>query len=118
MLENMSDRKVFERKAADNIYLHKDFHGSLCYMIEYLNDNYGSEYVEKFFTRVAETVYSPLIEKLKNQGLAAMEIHLRDIFDIEQGEYEITYCKNELRLEVKKCPAIAYLKENGFLYDY
>ena len=34
---------ILEQKASDNQYLHKDFHGALCYAIKYLDDNFGEE---------------------------------------------------------------------------
>ncbi len=41
MAENSDKIKVLNCKASDNEYLHKDFHGALCYGIKYLDDVYG-----------------------------------------------------------------------------
>ena len=109
-------KKVIDRKASDNEYMHKDFHGALCYAIKYLDDNYGQDAIEEYLQQVAETYFSPLTEKLKAQGLKVLEDHWRDIFTSESGEFDISYEDDTLVLEVSKCPAISYLKKNNMLY--
>ena len=116
-MQNNSDKiKVIDRKASDNEYMHKDFHGALCYAIKYLEDNYGLGSVEQYLQQVARTYFSPLTEKLKIQGLKVLEDHWRDIFTREDGKFNINYQGDVLVLEVEKCPAILYLKEKNMLY--
>ena len=116
MADNKGKIKVIDCKASDNEYMHKDFHGALCYAIKYLEDNYGLDSVEEYLQQVAKTYFSPLTEKLKSEGMQALEDHWRDIFTSESGEFNISYKDDVLVLEVTKCPAIAHLKEKNMLY--
>ena len=41
-------KQVMERRAFDNEYLHKDFHGALSAGIEYLHSHYGPQAVRDY----------------------------------------------------------------------
>lgn len=109
-------KKVIDKKASDNKYMHKDFHGALCYGIKYLEDNYGQKAVEEYLQQIAKTYFSPLTKKLKTSGLKALEDHWQNVFETEDGEFNISYDDDILVLEVSKCPAINHLKEKKMLY--
>ncbi len=64
-------------KSGDHLYLHKDFHGALCYAIKYLDATYGYETTHAYLRQVGETIYKPLIGEIKRCGLTA----LRNICD-------------------------------------
>ncbi len=110
------NKKVLECKASDNFYLHKDFHGALCYSIKYLEDKFGPEAVKEFLQQVGETYFAPLSEKLKQDGLAAIEKHFTEVMNLEQGEYTFSYEGEKLVLKVNKCPAVAHLKKIDFFF--
>lgn len=110
----MKDIKVIDCKASDNEYLHKDFHGALCYAIKYLEDNYGIESVEQYLKQVARTYFKPLSDSLKANGLEALENHWKDIFDRESGGFELSYEDQTLVLKLDDCPAVSHLKKKGF----
>lgn len=114
----MSDKtkKVLERKASDNEYMHKDFHGALCYAIKYLDETYGQDATEEYLEQVAITFFSPLTEKLKNEGLKALREHWQNIFSRENGKFNLNYENDILVLEVEECPAISHLKKIGQLF--
>ncbi|MFI4910283.1 MAG: hypothetical protein ACIAQZ_01305 [Sedimentisphaeraceae bacterium JB056] len=109
----MKDKKVIDCKASDNEYLHKDFHGALCYAIKYLEDNYGIESVKQYLKQVARTYLKPLTESLKANGLKALENHWKDTFSREGGEYELGYEDQTLVLTIDACSAVSHLKKNG-----
>ena len=109
-------KKTVDRKASDNTYMHKDFHGALCYAIKYLEDHFGDDAVTEYLRQVATTCFAPLTEKLKAEGLKALEDHWRDIFTKEGGEFLICYEEGKLVLDVAQCPAILHLKEKNMLY--
>ena len=110
----MSDKiKVINCKRSDNEYLHKDFHGALCYMIKYLDENFGTEATDEYLAQIGKTYFMPLSEKLKQDGLGALQAHWRHIFQKEQGTFKLYYENNKLVLEVEVCPAIAHLKTRG-----
>jgi hypothetical protein len=108
--------RVIDCKQSDNEYLHKDFHGALCYAIKYLDDNFGHKAVEEYLIQVARTYFAPLSEKLKKEGLSDLESHLKQIFEKEQGDFEICYENDTLVLRVTKCPAIEHLKKRDLFF--
>lgn len=112
----MKDIKIIDCKQSDNEYLHKDFHGALCYAIKYLDDNLGQNTTEEYLVQVGRTYFKPLSEKLKKEGLKALESHWHKVFTTEQGEYSLYYEDNTLVLEVNKCPAIEHLKNKNMLF--
>lgn len=108
--------KVLDCRAQDHEYLHKDFHGVLCYSIKYLDDNFGPEATEQYLRRVGRNVYGPLIAALHAEGLDALERHWRDIFTREGGGFTLRREDGALVLEVSECPAVCHLKKTGQLY--
>jgi len=98
--------------------VHKDFHGCLSYALRFLEKELGWEGVDEFLRRVARTVYSPLVEALKRDGLIALELHWRRIMEIENANFEIRHEQNTLVLVVRRCPAIHHLRMRGYaVYD-
>ena len=108
--------KIIDRKASDNKYLHKDFHGALCYAIKYLDENYGHDATKEYLRQVAKTYFAPLTEKLKAEGLKAFENHWQNIFVKEGGKFNISYEDNNLILKITQCPAITHLKEKNMFF--
>lgn len=108
------DKKhVLDQKASDNEYLHKDFHGALGYTIRYLDETFGPEATREYLQQVGRTCFGPLIEKVKAEGLPAIEQHFREVMDREDGEYTFSWEGDTLVLRVTKCPAVAHMKKNG-----
>ena len=64
----MTKPLVMRRKAGDNKYLHKDFHGALSCGIEYLHRHYGKKAVREYLDAFASTYYMPLRRKVKKNG--------------------------------------------------
>ena len=113
MTDSNKGLKVMDRKAADNEYLHKDFHGGLCYGIKYLDENFGQDATTEYLQQVGLTFFKPLSEALKEQGLAALEKHWNDIFTKEDGKFSMKYENDTLVLTVEQCPAVAHLKSKN-----
>ncbi|OHB55062.1 MAG: hypothetical protein A2Y12_10465 [Planctomycetes bacterium GWF2_42_9] len=108
--------RILERKASDNQYLHKDFHGALCYAIKYLDETYGQEATSQYLQQVGRENFKPLIDELKQKGLIVLERHFKSIFGLESGEAKFKLENDQLTIEVSKCPAIAHLRSNGQLF--
>ena len=108
-------KEIIERRASDNEYLHKDFHGALSGGIEYLHKNYGDQAVRDYLCQFALVFYSPLIKSLGERGLVAIKEHYEKIYKIEGGKIEITLCDDELILKVDACPAVMHMRKNAFL---
>jgi hypothetical protein len=96
------------------IDIHKDFHGSFSYGLQFLCENYGQEEMKAYLTRLARTVYRPLIDSLKLRGLPALEEHLTYVFNIEEGKFRVDYEDDVLVFQVGKCPAIHHMKEHDY----
>ena len=108
--------KAIDCKASDNEYLHKDFHGALCYGIKYLDDNFGQDATTEYLKQVGKTYFAPLAAQLKKDGLQALENHWKKVFTKEGGKFKLYYQDHTLVLTVEKCPAIAHLKKIGQLF--
>jgi len=106
----------------DYIYsqsVHKDFYIVMNYLIKFIRENYEEKYLESFFNNSAAYIYKPLINRIRDNGLIEIKKHLEKIFSIENGEFNLSFRENEDKLifEVKKCPAICYMKNNKIEID-
>ena len=107
-------KETITRRAADNVYLHKDFHGALSVGLEYLENNYGEREVCEFLHRFATRFYAPLTESVNRRGLIALKEHFAKLYDIEGGNVQITFSEDELTIEVDACPAVTHMREQGY----
>ena len=107
-------KEVMRRTAADNLYLHKDFHGALSRGIEYLDQQYGEDAVREYLRQFAKTFYSPLTNDIRERGLIALKEHWERIYQLEGGEITLTFSPDELVLKVKACPAVMHMRQNGY----
>ena len=94
--------------------VHKDFHGAMSFGIQFVIDNYGMDGLRKYLCGLADTMYAPLVEGIKERGLPALREHWESIFSLEEGEFEIREEEGALILDVKRCPAIAHMQEHGY----
>ncbi len=108
--------KVLECRSSDNEYLHRDFHGALCYAVKYLDDTFGHKATAEYLQQAGVKVFSPLIAELKQKGLCAVERHFRRIFEIEGGRAIFRYEGMTLVIEVLECPAVRHLCSTGQLF--
>ena len=108
-------KQVMRRTAADNEYLHQDFHGALSAGIEYLHRRYGEQAVRDYLRQFARAYYAPLSAALRERGLGSMREHLERIYDIERGKIRVTCSQDELLLEVEACPAVMHMRQHGYL---
>ena len=102
------------RRASDNEYLHKDFHGALSASIEYLHAKYGEQAVAAYLRQFALVFYSPLREALQEHGLVALKAHFDRIYNAEGGKVEMMLSEDELVLKVDTCPAVMHMRNNGY----
>ncbi len=107
-------KEIMERRAADNPYLHKDFHGALSSGIDFVADRFGEQAVCDYLHQFATVFYAPLKEQLKQRGLEALKEHIENCYRIEEGRVEIDLSENEMIVRVAACPAVMHMRENGF----
>ena len=106
-------KHVMRRSAADNVYLHRDFHGAMSTAIQYLEDTYGPEAVREYLRQFAKVYYAPLRDAIRERGLVALKEHLEAIYELEGSEVRIVCCDDELLLEVAACPAVTHIRRRG-----
>ena len=107
-------REVMHRQAADNLYLHKDFHGALSVGLEYLHSRFGEQAVRDYIRQFAQSFYSPLREAMAARGLAALKEHLERIYAVEGGQVQLESSGESLTLRVAACPAVTHIKSHGY----
>ena len=107
-------KQTITRRAADNEYLHKDFHGALSVGLEYLEVNYGEPAVGEFLHRFAAAFHAPLTEAVNRRGLIALKEYFAKLYDVEGGHVRITLSEDELSIEVDACPAVTHMREQGY----
>ena len=106
-----------ERKAADNKYLHKDFHVTADIGITYVGENYGDDAVKDYLTQYAKSFYKLLAEEVKEKGLIALKENFENVYKKEEWtEYLHTdLSENELKIKIDKCPAVTFMKSTGHI---
>jgi len=109
----MTAKQVMRRRAADNFYLHKDFHGALNQALIYVEEHFGEETVREYLRQFARAFYSPLTGRLREAGLTALKEHFVGIYAIEGTECHIAESQDELVLTVPRCPAVSHIKKMG-----
>jgi hypothetical protein len=109
-------RQVMTRRASDNQYLHKDFHGALSLAIDYFDRNYGEEAVRAYLRQFTRSYYAGLTDQLSERGLIALAEHFARIYEIEGASASIRLSESgdELSVDVSECPAVRHMRERGF----
>lgn len=107
-------REVMRRSAADNPYLHKDFHGALSAGLQYLEDRFGAEAVREYLWQFTLTYYAPLRARIRTEGLSALRDYFAQLYRIEGGEVQFTLSDDELIVRVAACPAVTHMRERGY----
>ena len=108
-------KHVMDRKAADNKYLHRDFHVSGDIGLAYVGVHYGDNGVREYVRTFATRQYAPLIAKIKEDGLSALRDHILSIYEIEEAPdcVKTTLSEDELLVEVSACPGVTFMKKSG-----
>lgn len=107
-------KRTMRRTAADNEYLHQDFHGALSAGLEYLEQRFGPEAVREYLRQFAASFYAPLRADLLARGLPALKEHFERTYDAENGRYSIESSADELVLRVEECPAVSHMRRHGY----
>jgi len=107
-------KEVMERRASDNEYLHRDFHGALSSALIYLEERFGPEAVREYLGEFAHAYYAPLREDLLARGLPAIAERLRRVYETEGGEARLRLTDDELIVEVPACPAVRHMRARGY----
>jgi len=107
-------KEVITRRASDNQYLHKDFHGALSVGLDYIAEQYGEEAVRDYLRQFATTYYAPLTEAIRQRGLVALAEHFERVYQLEGANPRISLTEDDLFIELESCPAVAHMREHGY----
>ncbi len=107
-------KEVMRRRASDNVYLHKDFHGALSAGIEYLHRRYGEEAVRAYLRQFTRSYYAPLMQDIQARGLRALKEHLEQVYQREGVAPDTILSDDELLVKVDSCPAVAHMRSRGY----
>lgn len=93
---------------------HADFYFAINATFRFIHDRFGIEGLRRYWRQLGENYYRPVSEQWRDGGLNAVANYWRDFFQAEPGaEVEVTEQENQVRLEVRVCPAIRHLREHG-----
>jgi predicted ArsR family transcriptional regulator len=107
-------KEVMERRASDNEYLHRDFHGALSSALIYLQERFGPDAVREYLREFARKYYAPLREELDERGLDAVADRLRRVYEDEGADVCLEMTEDGLIVEVEACPAVTHMREHGY----
>lgn len=111
-MEPGDGKEVMDITAEDNKYLHRDFHLSGDFALEYCGRMYGDNGVREFLTNFAKLNYASVIEDCKERGMVAIQEKLEKVYEIEEAS-EVLHTElsdNELVVTVDKSPVIVYME--------
>ena len=93
--------------------LHLDFHRTMNGTIAYIRTRYGRDFLDEIFRRTARGVYRSIREDLLRGDPGQLVEHWEYFFRREGGDFTIGRVGEEIRLTVRRCPAVAYLESRG-----
>lgn len=107
-------KHVMERRAADNEYLHKDFHAALNRGLLYLEEHFGEAAVKEYLREFSRAWHAPLREAMLREGLGAVcrhivEAHRREGVEVRVEEGE----DGDVLLHIPECPAVQHIRKLG-----
>ena len=103
-------KKIMVRKAADNEYLHKDFHGAMNLALEYLRKRFGGGAVRDYLRQYAKSFHAPLTRQLRRRGLGALEDYIKKIYALEGAPVSVRRARDELVFKTRYCPAVQHVR--------
>ena len=105
-----------DRRAADNKYLHRDFHVSADTGLAYVGKRWGDAGVKEYLERFTRSWYSPLIAQVRERGLSALQQHIENTYRTEEALQflHIKAADNELMVSVDRCPGVSYMRSIGY----
>ncbi|MBP8990250.1 MAG: hypothetical protein KBG64_08530 [Clostridia bacterium] len=108
-------KKIMVRRASDNKYLHKDFHNSMNYALNYLGEHYGDEGVKEYLSSFARSYHLPLIQDIRERGFDAIEDYLKKIYEAEEAldVLEIKRDSDSLDINIRQCPAVTHIVQSN-----
>ncbi len=93
---------------------HADFYMAVNATFRFILRHHGEETLRKYWRDIGSSYYNPVSGRWRERGMAGVAEYWRAFFRAEPGaEVEVTESGDEVRLEVRTCPAIRHLREHG-----
>jgi len=105
--------KIIERKAADNKYLHRDFHISMNMLMEYICKEYGSAALIEYLAQFTQEFHSKRKKCLQKGDLGCLEKYFKETYEKEEWPVHIEFTNDVLIISQETCPGISYLRKSG-----
>lgn len=88
---------------------------ALC--LKYAYEHYGEDGLREYLERFALIFHKPLIEKVKEQGIAVIADYLKWLYTEEEAldALELKMCEKALDVTVRYCPGVKHLKLREFV---
>lgn len=91
-----------------------DFYAAVNATFRFILRRAGMEGLRRYWAELGRGYYAPVSERWLAGGLQAVAEYWRAFFQAEPGaEVEVTREEEEVRVTVKTCPAIHYLRAHG-----
>lgn len=91
-----------------------DFYFAINATFQFVLRRLGMEGLRRYWTDLGSHYHAPVSKLWKEGGAVAIARYWRDFFRAEPGAaVEVRELSDEVRLEVKVCPLIKHLRENG-----
>jgi hypothetical protein len=91
-----------------------DFYFAINATFRFIIDRLGMDGLRRYWQDMGSRYYAPVSTQWRQQGLRGVAEYWRAFFKAEPGsEVEVIEQDNEVRLEVRTCPAIRHLRDHG-----
>jgi hypothetical protein len=91
-----------------------DFYFAINATFHFVLRKLGMEGLRRYWTELGTHYHAPVTAQWKESGAEAIARYWRDFFQAEPGAtVEVQELPDEVRLEVKVCPLIKHLRDNG-----
>ena len=91
-----------------------DFYFAINATFRFILGRFGIEGLRRYWRDLGTRYYAPVTEQWKQGGLHRVAEYWRAFFKAEpDAEVEVSELEHEVRIEVKVCPVIKHLRENG-----
>lgn len=106
---------VQEFHSSEHEYFHPDFHSSMNMGIEYLGLYHGEADICDYLKIFTQNVYKPVLEKMQESPLQALEEKIRSTYIAEKAEDALEIVQNgkSMTVKVAYCPAVKHLHATG-----
>lgn len=107
-----ANTEIMDRRAAQNEYLHRQFHNGVDQGVAYLGSRFGDAVVTDYLQTFTRHFYRDLEARIRADGPAALKAHLERIYALEHASDVLSARLDGQTLEVRiaRCPAVTYMR--------